>query len=71
VDLLQRWGQLRGGKTTLTGRLIFGQKRMWGHFTQATFEGKTYPVCMEWQYFRQPDGRISTSVELKAVREFK
>jgi hypothetical protein len=72
VNLLQRWGQLRGGKTTLSGRLIFGQKRVWGHFTEATtLEGTKYPVCLEWQEDRKPDGRILTSVELKAVREFK
>ena len=36
------------GKTRLSGRLYFGQGRVYGRFTEArTPTGETYPVCME------------------------
>ena len=35
-------------RTRLSGRLYFGQGRVYGHFTEArTPKGQTYPVCME------------------------
>lgn len=40
-------GKLWAG-TVLTGRLYLGAERVYGRFTQArTYDGKTYPVCME------------------------
>jgi serine/threonine-protein kinase len=36
-----------GSKTTLSGRLTVGDKRVYGRFTQATYKGRTYPVCIE------------------------
>ena len=36
------------GKTRLSGRLYFGEGRVYGRFTEArTPTGETYPVCME------------------------
>jgi serine/threonine-protein kinase len=36
------------GKTRLSGRLYFGERRVYGRFTEArTPTGETYPVCME------------------------
>lgn len=72
VQLGERLGELRGGRQTLlTGRLIFGEKYAWGHFVQATtHEGQTYPVCLEyWGQFN--DGKLLSTVGVKAVREFK
>ncbi|HEX5754360.1 MAG TPA: protein kinase [Archangium sp.] len=46
-------GKLKAG-TVLSGRLIFGQDRVYGRFTQArqarSKGGQTYPVCLELQY---------------------
>jgi serine/threonine-protein kinase len=40
------------GHTRLSGRLYFGEKRVYGRFTEArTPGGETYPVCMELSYY--------------------
>jgi eukaryotic-like serine/threonine-protein kinase len=72
VQLGDDLGELEGGRQTLlTGRLIFGEKHVWGHFVQATTkEGKTYPVCLEYRDEIR-DGKLFSSVEVEAVREFK
>lgn len=47
--LLDDLGKLKAG-TVLSGRLIFGESRVDGRFTQARYRGQTYPVCFELQY---------------------
>ncbi|PTL82509.1 serine/threonine-protein kinase [Vitiosangium sp. GDMCC 1.1324] len=52
-ELEEHLGKLRPG-TVLSGRLIFGESRVYGRFTQAkqtqSKGGQTYPVCLELQY---------------------
>jgi serine/threonine-protein kinase len=47
-------------ETRLSGRLYFGEKRVYGRFTQArTPSGETYPVCLElWD-----DGELGMALE--------
>ena len=75
VMLQKNLGELKGGTlhgTLLSGRIILGEKRIWGHFTQATTpEGKTYPVCLEYRDREVDPGKFFTSFDVKAVREFK
>ncbi|KFA89682.1 hypothetical protein Q664_32835 [Archangium violaceum Cb vi76] len=47
--LLDDMGKLKAG-TVLSGRLIFGQDRVYGRFTQARYRGDAWPVCLELQY---------------------
>ncbi|WP_157759012.1 hypothetical protein [Cystobacter fuscus] len=42
-------GKLKAG-TVLSGRLIFGESRVYGRFTQARYRGETWPVCFELYY---------------------
>ncbi|HLM47475.1 MAG TPA: serine/threonine-protein kinase [Myxococcaceae bacterium] len=45
------------GDTRLSGRLYFGEKRVYGRFTEArTPKGETYPVCLELVYFDEKLG---------------
>ena len=48
------------GYTRLSGRLYFGEKRVYGRFTEArTPSGETYPVCMElWD-----DGELGAAIK--------
>jgi eukaryotic-like serine/threonine-protein kinase len=47
VELSRPLGKLATG-TQLSGRLLFGQERVYGRFTQArTPAGETYTVCIE------------------------
>jgi serine/threonine-protein kinase len=56
------WGKLRAG-AVFSGRLIFGEKRVYGRFTQVlTTEGKTYPVCMQLA-----ESLSSVGVEMKST----
>ncbi|WP_309888608.1 serine/threonine-protein kinase [Archangium sp.] len=50
VEILGPWGKLPEG-TLLQGRLLFGEGRVHGRFTEArTPQGDTYKVCLEmWQ----------------------
>lgn len=45
-SLVDHLGKLGPG-TVLSGRLIFGEDRVYGRFTQARFRGQTYSVCLE------------------------
>ncbi|HZH77671.1 MAG TPA: hypothetical protein VEY88_16720 [Archangium sp.] len=48
------------GYTRLSGRLYFGEKRVYGRFTEArTPTGETYPVCMELM----DDGEVGMALE--------
>jgi serine/threonine-protein kinase len=48
------------GKTRLSGRLYFGEGRVYGRFTEArTPTGETYPVCMELF----DEGKVGTGME--------
>jgi serine/threonine-protein kinase len=52
------------GKTRLSGRLYFGEKRVYGRFTEArTPTGETYPVCMEIFYEGEVGDTLSASSE--------
>jgi serine/threonine protein kinase len=70
AETLGNWGKLPV-ETILSGRLIIGEKKYWVHFVQATTpQGKTYPVCLEgWGDVEE--GKIYSTPDLKAVREFK
>jgi serine/threonine-protein kinase len=47
-------------RTRLSGQIYFGEKRVYGRFTEArTPAGQTYPVCMElWD-----DGELGAAIE--------
>jgi serine/threonine-protein kinase len=53
VTVFGDWDTLTGktalpGDTRLSGRVYFGQGRVYGRFTEArTPSGETYPVCLE------------------------
>lgn len=47
--LLDHLGKLKSG-TVLSGRLIFEQDRVYGRFTQARYDGESWPICLELQY---------------------
>jgi serine/threonine-protein kinase len=81
--LIDHWGKLPQ-KTLLSGRLLFGDKRVYGRLTEAKVpNGETYKVCMEvWDEtggrgsIRKPDGgpesaRIFSTVDVTAVSRFK
>jgi serine/threonine-protein kinase len=51
-------------KTRLSGRLYFGEKRVYGRFTEArTPTGETYPVCLELTYAGEVGEKLSTRSE--------
>jgi hypothetical protein len=71
VGTIDDLGTLEAG-TIFTGRIILTEKRAYGHFTQATFKGKTYPVCFNWtDGDRNDEGEVLSTIKIKAVREFK
>jgi serine/threonine-protein kinase len=50
--------------TRLSGRLHFGQERVYGRFTEArTPTGETYPVCLELTYADKVGEKLSTRSE--------
>jgi serine/threonine-protein kinase len=52
------------GKTRLSGRLYFGEKRVYGRFTEArTPTGETYPVCLELFDEGEVGDKLSTRSE--------
>uniref|UniRef100_UPI00286BC5B6 serine/threonine protein kinase n=1 Tax=Archangium sp. TaxID=1872627 RepID=UPI00286BC5B6 len=52
------------GKTRLSGRLYFGEGRVYGRFTEArTPTGETYPVCMELFDLGEVGLKLSASSE--------
>ena len=77
---MANWGKLPD-KTLLSGRLIFGEKRVYGRFTEAKVPGgETFKVCLEmWDEEggrgnkRDPTDstRIFSSVYVKAVSSFE
>ncbi|WP_426749962.1 serine/threonine protein kinase [Myxococcus sp. Y35] len=83
VRLLGRWGQLPDG-TTISGKLILGD-RVYGRLTKArTRSGDSFPVCLEVYDTNSRRGlelepgkagsgglHVWSSVQMKAVREFE
>ncbi len=81
------WLRTSGKLTTdtlLFGRLFFGEKRVYGRFTQLQLPtGETYPVCLELRDRNEglgielkarlgPDtARVFSSVRVRAVRRFQ
>ncbi|ATB44417.1 hypothetical protein CYFUS_009904 [Cystobacter fuscus] len=83
IELLGGWGKLPDA-TLLSGRLIFGDGRVYARLTEAKVPGGgTFKVCMEMHdeqgrrgAGRKPDGgpesvRIFSSVAVKAVNSFE
>ncbi|MFY0582456.1 serine/threonine protein kinase [Cystobacter fuscus] len=83
IELLGDWGKLPH-MTRLSGRLLFGDGRVYGRFTEAKVPGGgTFKVCLEMLdgqgrrgAGRKPDGRpesarIFSSVRVKAVESFE
>jgi eukaryotic-like serine/threonine-protein kinase len=84
VTLGRSLGELKGG-TVLQGRLIFGDTRVYGRFTEAhTPGGKTFPICLELApsvgrergVEMESNGRPGTAVifpvqAVRAVRRFE
>jgi eukaryotic-like serine/threonine-protein kinase len=83
LDLLGDWGKLPQ-ETLFSGRLIFGEGRVYGRLTEARLPGgETFKVCLEiWDEEggrgarREPGGgpgsaRIFSTVDLTAVSSFK
>lgn len=58
VEMRQPLGKLPVG-TILTGRLLFGEKRLYGRLTQAhRADGKTFPVCIEFYQEGNPGMKL-------------
>ena len=83
LSLVFDWGKLPD-KTLLSGRLIFGDGRVYGRLTEAKVPGgETFKVCLEvWDerggrgVVREPDGgpqsaRVWSTVDVTAVSSFK
>ena len=82
VGIRGPWGKLPAG-TRLQGRLVFGEGRVHGRFTEArTEQGDTYKVCMEmWQESKrgaemEPGSgketvKMHSSTDVKAVDRFE
>lgn len=83
ISLFGDWGKLPQ-KTLLSGRLIFGDGRVYGRLTEAKVpSGDTFKVCLEVRdveggrgTIREPDGglesaRIFSSLYVKAVSSFE
>jgi len=83
LKLILDWGKLPQ-KTLLSGRLIFGEGRVYGRFTEAKVPGgETFKVCLEARDLeggrgipRKADGelesaRIFSSVYVRAVSNFE
>ncbi|WP_224370539.1 serine/threonine protein kinase, partial [Hyalangium versicolor] len=79
VPIKEGWTTLRMGDDLgqlevpyqLSGRVLLSEKRAYGHWVQATKDGKTYPVCLESNQPRNDEGEVESTVGVKAVREFK
>lgn len=83
LSLVSDWGKLPD-RTLLSGRLIFGGRRVYGRLTEAKVQGGgTFKVCLEvWDLeggrgaIREPDGgeesaRIFSTVNVTTVRSFE
>jgi serine/threonine-protein kinase len=71
LKIIKSLGKLGYG-TTVAGRLIVGEKRVWGHFVQATTpQGETYPVCLEVRQELTDDGEMESTLYPEAVKEFE
>ncbi|MGZ3458083.1 MAG: hypothetical protein ACXU86_06200 [Archangium sp.] len=83
LSLVLDWGMLPD-KTLLSGRLIFGDGRVYGRLTEAKVPGgETYKVCLEVRdleggrgAIREPDGgpesaQIFSTVRVGAVSSFE
>ena len=83
LRLAGEWGKLPGN-TLLSGRLIFGDGRVFGRVTEAKVPGgDTFKVCLEMSdldggrgAIREPDGgpesaRIFSTVVVNAVSSFE
>ena len=83
ISLIGNWGKLPQ-KTLLSGRLIFGDGRVYGRLTEAKVPGgDTFKVCLEVRdnrggrgAVRKPDGgpesaRIFSTVDVRAVSSFE
>jgi serine/threonine-protein kinase len=84
LSLLRAWGKLPD-RTLLSGRLIFGDGRVYGRLTEAKVpSGATYKVCLEARdafkggrgVIREPDGgpesaRVWGVVDVRAVSSFE
>ncbi len=83
ISLLGEWGKLPD-RTLFSGRLIFGDGRVYGRLTEAKVPGgDTFKVCLEiWDIeggrgtLREPDGgqeraRIFSTVKVRAVSSFE
>ncbi|MFE8600631.1 serine/threonine protein kinase [Archangium violaceum] len=83
IELLGEWGKLPD-RTLLSGRLIFGDGRVYGRLTGAKVPGgDTFKVCLEVRdnrggrgAVRKPDGgpesaRIFSTVNVRAVSSFE
>ncbi|WP_224372951.1 hypothetical protein, partial [Hyalangium versicolor] len=79
VPIKEGWTTLRMGDDLgqlevpyqLSGRIMLSEKRAYGHWVQATKDGKTYPVCLESNQPRTDEGEIESTVGVEAVREFE
>jgi serine/threonine-protein kinase len=84
LDLVGDWGKL-SQDTLLSGRLIFGEKRVYGRFTEARMPGgEPFKVCLEMRdveggrgAIREPDdggpgsARTFSTVDVRAVSSFE
>ncbi|HEX5754337.1 MAG TPA: serine/threonine-protein kinase, partial [Archangium sp.] len=83
LSLIGDWGKLPD-RTLLSGRLIFGDRRVYGRFTEAKVPGgDTFKVCLEmWDIeggrgtIREPDGspgsaRVFGTAVVRAVSSFE
>jgi serine/threonine-protein kinase len=83
LRLLLDWGKLPQN-TLLSGRLIFGDGRVYGRFAEAKVPGgDTFKVCLEVRdveggrgVIREPDGgpesaRVFATVRVRAVSSFE
>ncbi|WP_224365100.1 serine/threonine protein kinase [Hyalangium versicolor] len=79
VPIKEGWTTLRMGEDLgqleapyqLSGRILLSEKRAYGHWVQATKDGKTYPVCLESNQPRTDEGEVESTVGVEAVREFE
>lgn len=84
VRLLQDWKKLPW-HTTFSGRLVFGDRRIYGRLTEARTRDGEFPVCVELVdldldreggLVREPDGnpetaRVFSTLKVRAVNRFE
>lgn len=82
VELVGDWKKLPGG-TVFSGRLVFGEGRIYGRFTEAHTKDAHFPVCLEFVddegvrgLERKPGGapgtaRVFSSMYVRAVGRFE